>query len=74
MVTFLSSLAVVATSVDVAAVVTLGVGREVVGVVHVELVNTDHRNGGASDAGRAVLLVHVTVNIAVARNLHGDRI
>ena len=74
LVTFLSSLAIIVTSVDVTAVVTLSVGREVVGVVHVELVNTNHRHSGASDTSRTVLFIDVTVNVAVTRDLHSDRI
>ncbi|KWW28159.1 MAG: hypothetical protein F083_2891 [bacterium F083] len=75
LVTFLGGLAVIGgTSIDVASVVTLSVGREVVGVAHTELVLANHGHGSTSDAGGAVLFVDVTVHIAVARDLHGDRI
>ncbi|KWW28023.1 MAG: hypothetical protein F083_2903, partial [bacterium F083] len=53
-----------------AGVVALGVGLEVIGVVHTELVLANHGHGGASDAGGAVLLIHVAVHVAVAGDLH----
>ena len=74
LIAILCSRTIVTTGIDVAAVVALVVGVEVVGVVDTKLVLTNHRHGGTSDASRAVLLVDVTVNVAVAGNLHGDRI
>ena len=74
MVTFAGSRTIVAASIDVAAIVALTIGNEVVGVSHTELVGTHHRHSGASDAGRAVLFIDVTVDVAIAAHLHGDRI
>ena len=75
LITILGGLAVVArTSVHSAAVVTLGVGHEVVGVVHTELIRANHGDGGVGDTSGTVLLVDVTVHVAAAGDLHNDSV
>ena len=64
-------------NVDLHLVVTIFVGRGLVGVRVAKLIGTSDGNGDTRDRGRAILFVHITVDAvggAVAAHLNGDNI
>ena len=64
--------AAVGTGIDLAAVVTLGIGVEEVGVIDTELVLSLEGDGGVGDAGFAILIEDMSVHVAPAGDLDGD--
>ena len=66
--------AAVGTGIDLAAVVTLGIGVENVGVIDAELVLSGESDGGVGDAGGAVQLIDMSVHVAPAGDSDGDSV